>query len=438
MSDTDFTADLERPGVQATQPQAEPVALPVADAAASVPPYLSALSVRLGFAAQLAEIGRTAAARDLTQALPHAEIAALKAAGAGALRLATDAGGHGLSLTELFAVARDIAAADSNIAHAFRNHFFQIEAALRRPAHPFHAQVLGIAGRRQTVGLSFTESDVKEAGARPTRVLNRLEWDAQRDAYIGSGDKVYATGNLYNDAFVGTAVESRRGETVQYVLARGEGVANDDDWQGFGQRLTGSGTARFREVAVPASNVHPLDPPDREGAAPWKFTFHQVYLTNCIAGIVRRIAADATDVLRSRGRNFYHGEAAHPSDEAVLQAQLGRIRAYAASVEATIDRTIAKLQQAWDAIGTDAEYDAVLAASLSAAEAKVVIDELAPQIASWLIDLGSGSVVSRRNGLDRHWRNIKVIASHNPRLYKERFLGQNQLNGVLPPTGAFF
>ena len=70
--------------------------------------------------------------------------------------------------------------------------------------------------------------------------------------------------------------------------------------------------------------------------------------------------------------------------------------------------------------------------------AKVVIDDLAPQIANWLIDLGSGSVVSQNSGLDRHWRNIKVIASHNPRLYKERLLGQNLLSGRLPPTGAFF
>ncbi|MEK6297541.1 MAG: acyl-CoA dehydrogenase, partial [Paraburkholderia tropica] len=46
--------------------------------------------------------------------------------------------------------------------------------------------------------------------------------------------------------------------------------------------------------------------------------------------------------------------------------------------------------------------------------------------------------VSSVAALDRHWRNIKVIASHNPRLYKERLLGQNLLNGQLPPTGAFF
>ena len=311
-------------------------------------------------------------------------------------------------------MARDIAAADSNIAHAFRNHLWQVEASLRQRDHPFHAHVLDLTRQKKTVGLSFTESDAVAAGARPSRVLSRLEWDETRHAYVGSGDKVYATGNLYNDAFIGLAVESRAGRTVQYVLDRGEGVSDHDDWQGFGQRLTGSGTATFRAVIVPAAQVYPPDPPRPEEAAPWGYTFHQVYLTNCIAGVVRRIVLDAVEVLRARGRNFYHGEAAHPTEEPVLQTLLGRIRAYAASVEATVDRAVGALQRAWDSYGTSDEYETTLAATLSAAEAKVVIDDLAPQIASWLIDLGSGSVVSRVGALDRHWRNIKVIASHNP------------------------
>jgi len=399
---------------------------------------VSPLTVSLGFAKTLADIAATAAAREREHRLPHDEIAELKALGFGALRLSPDQGGHGVSLGDLFVVARDVAAADSNIAHAFRNHLWQVETALRKKDHPFHAHVLRLAAQKKTVGLSFTASDVTAAGARPTKVMTRLEWDASRDVYVGSGEKVYATGNLYNDAFIGSAVESRTERAVQYVLERGEGVSNDDDWQGFGQRLTGSGTARFRDVTMPAAHLYPLDPPRPDEAAPWGFTFHQVYLTNCIAGIVRRVALDAVEVLRTRSRNFYHGEAAHPADEPVLQSQLGRIRAYAASVEATADRAVAALQRAWDAYDTSGEYEATLAATLAASEAKVVIDDLAPQIASWLIDLGSGSVVSRFGALDRHWRNIKVIASHNPRLYKERLLGQHLLTGQLPPTGAFF
>ncbi|MEM5299605.1 acyl-CoA dehydrogenase family protein [Burkholderia sp. JPY481] len=399
---------------------------------------VSPLSASLGFGEVIDDIALSAAEREHHHRLPHEEIARLKELGFGALRLPAHLGGHDASLSGLFVVARDLAAADSNIAHAFRNHLWLVEAALRRRDQPLHAHVLDLTRQKKTVGLSFTKTDAVAAGARPGKVLSRLEWDERRQAYTGEGEKVYATGNLYNDAFVGVAVESRAGRTVQYVLDRGPGVSSDDDWQGFGQRLTGSGTAKFHAVSVPAHHLYPTDPPRDDHAAPWGYTFHQVYLTNCIAGIVRRVALDAVEVLRARGRNFYHGDAAHPADEPVLQTLLGRIRAYAASVEATADRALAALQRAWDASGTADEYELTLAATFSAAEAKVVIDDLAPQIASWLIDLGSGSVVSRTGALDRHWRNIKVIASHNPRLYKERLLGENLLTGKLPPTGAFF
>src|SRR5471030_125960 len=240
------------------------------------PRLVSPLSASLGFSEAIADIASTAAERERAHRLPHEEIARLKVLGFGALRLPSDAGGQGLSLSALLIVARDIAAADSNIAHAFRNHLWLVEAALRRRDHPFHAHILDLTKQKKTVGLSFVKTDGVAAGARPSQVLSRLDWDENRHTYVGSGVKVYATGNLYNDAFVGVAVENREGRTVQYVLDRGEGVGTDDDWQGFGQRLTGSGTAKFHAVSVPATHVYPIDPPRSAEAAPWGYTFHQV------------------------------------------------------------------------------------------------------------------------------------------------------------------
>src|SRR5471032_3664625 len=108
------------------------------------PKLVSPLSTSLGFSGAIEDIASTAAERERAHRLPHEEIARLKVLGFGALRLPSDAGGQGLSLSELLVVARDIAAADSNIAHAFSNHLWQVEAALRRRDHPFHAHVLDL------------------------------------------------------------------------------------------------------------------------------------------------------------------------------------------------------------------------------------------------------------------------------------------------------
>ncbi len=42
------------------------------------------------------------------------------------------------------------------------------------------------------------------------------------------------------------------------------------------------------------------------------------------------------------------------------------------------------------------------------------------------------SGVSVDRGLDRHWRNARTLASHNPRVYKARILGDYLINGKDP------
>ena len=44
----------------------------------------------------------------------------------------------------------------------------------------------------------------------------------------------------------------------------------------------------------------------------------------------------------------------------------------------------------------------------------------------------------RSTNLDRHWRNARTLASHNPTAYKARSIGQLEINGTPLPTGSFF
>jgi len=412
---------------------------PTAPAAAVDDPVFTAFTTHAhGFAPRFAQIAADAARRDTERDLPHEDAEALKRAGFARLRLPVHQGGAGVSLAELFAVARDLAYADPNLAHAFRNHFYAIEDALRRPHEPLHARLLAEAAQGRSFGLSFGDAPPVRAGDATGIVDGRLTWDSALEVYTGDGLKAYATGNLYADWLIGSAYESRGNRLVRYLVStRAPGVDLRDDWAGFGQRLTGSGHTRFRAAHVEAADLYALPERPQHGGT-WRFTFHQVYLTNVIAGIVRRIQADALALLRGRRRNFYHGQAESPTDEPVLQAQLGRIAAHAASVEALADRAVLAMEAAFAAWGTPQVDPLTLVATRRAIEAKIVIDALAPELASALIDLGSGSVVDTGAALDRHWRNIKVISAHNPRLYKERFLGEHLLHGALPPTGAFF
>jgi hypothetical protein len=49
-----------------------------------------------------------------------------------------------------------------------------------------------------------------------------------------------------------------------------------------------------------------------------------------------------------------------------------------------------------------------------------------------------GSTLSTERVLDRHWRNLQVLASHNPSVYKHQILGAYELHGTHPPLSIHF
>lgn len=407
------------------------------DPGAATRPDWSATTRRLGLDALFSGFAEGAAARDVARRPIFAETAALKARGFGAVRLPRELGGAGVSLPELFALTRDLASADPNIAHVFRNHFFAVEQHRKTPDARFSARVLALAGEGRMFGNAVSEAGGGPAGSRNQVPGARLSRDGE--GYRVSGRKIYSTGNMYADHLFASALDETSGRTVQFLVStQAPGVTLDDDWTGFGQRLTGSGTTVFENVAVSPEDLFAL--PERAEGEPhlYGFTFHQVYLTVVISGIVTRILQDALALVRGRSRNYYHALAEHPSQEPEIQAAIGRIAAHRAAILAVTDRAVAALDRAWArAAQPDAEALSI-AASIAAAEAKIVTDEVAATLASLLLDVGSGSAVATERALDRHWRNLKVIAAHNPRIYKERVVGDHYLNGALPPTGAFF
>jgi alkylation response protein AidB-like acyl-CoA dehydrogenase len=96
------------------------------------------------------------------------------------------------------------------------------------------------------------------------------------------------------------------------------------------------------------------------------------------------------------------------------------------------------LEAAYAAAGTPEEAELSLQATLLNAKAKVVIDEIANRAASELFDVGGGSLIRRSAHLDRHWRNIRSIAAHNPKTLKAVAVGNYALNGTPPPNQGFF
>jgi hypothetical protein len=55
-----------------------------------------------------------------------------------------------------------------------------------------------------------------------------------------------------------------------------------------------------------------------------------------------------------------------------------------------------------------------------------------------LFDTGGASATSRTLNLDRHWRNIRTVSTHNPLAYKAYVAGDYAVNGAWPPANGYF
>ena len=68
-------------------------------------------------------------------------------------------------------------------------------------------------------------------------------------------------------------------------------------------------------------------------------------------------------------------------------------------------------------------------AELAAAEAQVALTPLVLGAITDLFDVGGASLSSESLGLDRHWRNARTLAVHNPVVYKQQAVGRFELIG---------
>ncbi|GIF26608.1 alkylation response protein AidB-like acyl-CoA dehydrogenase [Actinoplanes tereljensis] len=387
----------------------------------------------IGLPQLIAEIGAGAVERDQEARPPYAEFALLKEARIGALRLPMADGGGGASLTELFATVIDLAEADPNVAHSLRNHYQFVETLLRRP-RPEDEPWLALVREGRLFGLAATELSRKKAGLREPGFETVVT--STEDGLRLSGTKFYSTGNLYADLLV-VAAQGPDGEPARIIVPVDRpGVIIERDWDGIGQRFTGSGTTRFENTPVFDDDF--VKPGTWYGDVPYLATFPQLYLTAIIAGILRRVATDATELVRAKQRTFYHAAADQPVDDPILQQTVGYLASQAFVAEAAVLAAAAALQLATESRGGPDEAELALRASLRAAKAKVVVDEQALRAAAELFDVGGGTAVRQINHLDRHWRNIRTLASHNPRTYKAKAIGAYEISGTPLPNGGFF
>jgi len=369
-------------------------------------------------AAAAQELTGEAALRDAEHILPTEQLRRLLAAGVGALRVPPEFGGSGAPVRVLADVLIDIAAGDSNLAQIFRGHLGLTEILRFAPPGPARETLLRAAAAGEFFGPAGAELN--------TANLSALSTGLRRDGedFLLSGRKYYTTGSLYADWL--NVLVREGGEFVSAIVPRDRaGITITDDWDGFGQRLTASGTAVFDQVRVdPEYVLHHRNPLAND----YMEAFYQFVHSATQAGITRAVADDLAALVRNRTRSYPLAATPDPAaDPQVLQI-VGEVwsKAYAARANVLL------LAESLDEFHTAPSPQRAARILLESAATQIANTELAGAATWRLFDAGSASAVKSGPALDRHWRNARTVSSHNPAIYKATLIGDHAVNGAAP------
>lgn len=367
-------------------------------------------------------IAEGALAREKDRTLPYEPIQWLKQAGFGAVRVPVAFGGDGVSQKQLFQLLIELAQADSNVVQALRGHFAFVEDRLN--AQKTAAQTLWFERfvRGEIVGNAWTEIGQVEIGDVATRVT------AAQDGKLRiNGLKYYSTGTIFADWIDLFALDET---TDQHVIAavstQEQGIDIVDDWDGFGQKTTGSGTLTLNNVEIERDHILVF-----ENRFKYQTAFYQVVHLATLAGIAQSAVQTFKQEVRQRTRIYSHGNASLVREDAQILQIIGKASAQAYAAQSIALSTAEALDAAYlQHFQNDeqAELDANQHAELVSAQGQVVIAELVLNLSSELFNALGASASSTDKQLDRFWRNARVVASHNPLVYKQKVIGDWEVN----------
>ncbi|MBO1752931.1 acyl-CoA dehydrogenase family protein [Actinotalea sp. BY-33] len=370
----------------------------------------------------LDKIAERAVEAERTRALPHEQIGWLREAGFGAARIPVELGGDGLTWPEYSRLLVDLAAADSNILQALRGHIALVEDQLFHHPGQDRSRWISRFVAGQIAGNAWTEPG---AGGVSTTL------DDGPAGLTVTGRKYYTTGSIYADWIDVTARGADGTDLALIVAAGADGVTTTDDWDGFGQRLTGSGTTVFDQAPVEPDAVFPF-----AGRFPYQTALYQHVHLITLAGIARAAARDAADEVRARTRTFGHGNGPRVRQDPQVLQVVGEIEATSFAAEALVQHVAGSLEAAYASRGAGLEEQRATSegAELATAQGQVVLSASVPRAATAIFDGLGASATSTTKALDRHWRNARTVATHNPAIYKARVVGDWAVNGAAPPT----
>ncbi|MFK3798441.1 SfnB family sulfur acquisition oxidoreductase [Pseudomonas sp. NPDC088444] len=368
-----------------------------------------------------AQIRPTAAVRDRERQLPWAEIEAFTRSGLGSISIPRAFGGAQVSFETVAKVFAIVSAADPAVGQIPQNQF-GILNSLNGAASEAQKKILFesvLNGAR--IGNGGPERGTKNTLDVKTRLT------ADGDHFLLNGRKFYSTGALFAHWVAVKAINDDGKQVLVFVPRGTPGLHIIDDWSGFGQRTTASGSVLLDNVRVSGDlvieNWKLALSPNIQGAV------SQLIQAAIDAGIAQEAIDESIRFVRERARPWIEANVERASDDLYVIADIGKLKLELHAAQALLYKAGRVLDEI-AAAPIDAQSAA--RASIVVAEAKVLTTEIALQASEKLFELSGSRATLAEFNLDRHWRNARVHTLHDPVRWKVHAVGAWHLNGTLP------
>lgn len=364
--------------------------------------------------------------RDQNRILPTEQINQFSQKGLGGIRIPKQYGGAFVSNKSLAHVFRILSKADANVGQIPQNQFGLLNfiniTGSETQKQFIYSEIL--AGKRIANG-------GPEKNSQNTKAI-QTTLTLENGQFLLNGEKFYSTGTSFADWLAIRALHPD-GYTVLAIVDRhASGVEVINDWNGFGQRTTASGTVKLRNVVVDPALFFDeriiADTPNVRGA------YSQLLQVAIDVGIAEAAFDDTLSGIR-KARPIIDAGVEKASEEHYTLQEVGKLNILLDAAILLLDEAAEYLDELDQLTEISAEQAA--RASILVAEAKIYANDAALHISEKLLELGGSRASLSQHNLDQHWRNARVHTLHDPVRWKFHAIGDYYLNGTHPARHAW-
>jgi alkylation response protein AidB-like acyl-CoA dehydrogenase len=376
-------------------------------------------------AAELTEIfAKDSPARDKAGGRPIEQIQLIKRAGLASIHIPKKFGGAGEPWSTVLRIVREFARADGSIAHLYGYHVLsQNEVYFRGTTSQREALM-----RASAAGDWFWGNSGNNFGP---------SLSGQRDGeyHVLNGSRAFSSGAHIADYIrVGWEEANSGTRCLAAIPADREGVIIMDDWDGIGQRQTGSGTVVYENCRVHESEMF-------GGAESGSFSTlipqcQQNVLLNVFVGSAQGALEEARAYTTTKSRPWLTSGVERHVDDPWVQRVYGDLYSKIEAAASFGDRAAEAMDGIWMKGKDLGEEDRGKAAVVIAA-ANLFAGQIALEVTSTIFEVTGARSATNEYGLDRFWRNVRTHTLHNPAEYKSRNVGKWYLSNEYPLPGLY-